>query len=105
MKVKTKSESGQFWRKGFLPSLGHCHSHRWFCTLIMCNQLVDGWSPIIFHFVLTPGISLCVPLTNSASVTQSHSGVCHQHLLYLHRRVFLEAWDLDGRPIPHTMTC
>lgn len=26
------------------------------CTLLMCNQVVDGWSPVIFTFVLTPGI-------------------------------------------------
>lgn len=105
MKVKTKSESGQVWREGFLLALGQCHSHRWFCTLIMCNQLVDGWSPIIFHFVLTPGISPCVPPTTSASVTQATVG-CVTSISFIYTEgFFLEAWDLDGRPIPHTMTC
>lgn len=76
-----KSKTGHFWREGLLLSLGPCYSHRWVCTPVMCHQVVDGWCPIILCFILTPGIPVCVP---AGQFSQSHNGVCGQHLLCLH---------------------
>lgn len=78
LKVKIKSvlEGGTplLFRAMLLPQV--------VCTLLMCNQVVDGWSPVIFTFVLTPGIPDQFSLHDI-----SHKAGCCQHLLYLHRRV------------------
>ena len=70
LKVKLK-----YWlvSQGSTPPLFDV-SHRWVCILLLCHRGVNGWSPVILHFVLTSGIIAWSLLANSAPGTQSHNG-------------------------------
>lgn len=70
LKVKLK-----YWLvlQGSTPPL-FAVSHKWVCIPLLCHQGVNGWSPVILYFVLTPGIIVWSLLANSAPETQSHNG-------------------------------
>lgn len=76
-------KSSLFWREGLLSSLVQCCSHRWFVLCLYATRWWTAGPPVIFTFVLTPGIPRRIQPPWHKATRQG----CCWHLLYLRRRV------------------
>lgn len=93
---QNKIKTGQFGNED-LPSsiVKDCFYRGFILCSAVCHLVVVGWSSCAPPLCPDCWNPWCVPFS-LASVTQSHSGVCGQYLLYLHSK---DSCHKAGAPI------